>query len=298
MLSGLIALIIVLWLGVNVLAVWIATHPPRTPAISSPGAIGAPQEIVTIKSHELIELSGWWVQGTHPTSVAVLCHGAFLSKGEFAPVAYFLWQHGISSISFDFRGHGKSTGGTSSFGFHEKDDVQSVLEWVKKGRPDARIVLIGSSMGSVASAIAWAENPDLADALVLDSAYSNMGKAVGGWWRFIGGNWLAFFLWPTPFIGVLMLGFNPFAIKVSRYLEQLRGRPMIFMHGTEDLVAPTKAAGKNLYAMGPGVEAIWFPDCGHSEGRWEQPETYRSALLRFLTLNGFIEQKDREITSD
>jgi uncharacterized protein len=293
-----LGLIFVLWLGLNFAVVFLATRPPRTPAISSPAAIGAPQEIVSIKSHELIELSGWWVQGSHPTSVAVFCHGYFLSKGELAPVAYMLWQQGISCLLFDFRGHGKSSGGTCTFGFNEKADVESALEWVKKRNPNSRVVLIGSSMGSVASAIAWAENPELADALVLDSAYSNLGKAVNGWWRFIGGSGLAFVLWPAAFIGVLFLGFNPFTVKVTEYLERLRGRPMLFMHGTDDPVAPAKSAGKNLYAMGPGVEAIWFPDCGHSEGRWEQPETYRSALLRFLTHNSFIEAKDREIHAD
>ncbi|MBC8066613.1 MAG: alpha/beta fold hydrolase [Chlorobia bacterium] len=294
----LFGVLVVLWLAINFAVVLIATRPPRTPAISSPGAIGAPQEIVTIKSHDLIELSGWWVQGDHPTSVAVLCHGFFLSKGELAPIAYMLWKQGISCLLFDFRGHGKSIGGTCSFGYHEKDDVQAAVEWVRRRNRDARIVLIGSSMGSVASALAWAEDPDLADALVLDSAYSNLGKAVNGWWRFIGGPWLSILLWPAALIGVLFLGFSPFTIKVPYYLEQLRGRPMLFMHGTDDLVAPAKSAGKNLYAMGPGVEAIWFPDCGHSEGRWEQPETYRSALLRFLEKNGFIEAKDREISAD
>lgn len=290
--------VLTIWLMLNFVIVMVAIRPPRTPSISSPGAMGAPQEIVTIKSHELIELSGWWVQGTHPTSVAILCHGYFLSKGELAPVAYSLWQQGFSCLLFDFRGHGKSTSGMCSFGYHEKDDVQSAMEWVRKKNPDARIVLIGSSMGSVASALAWAENPELANALVLDSAYSNLGKAVNGWWRFIGGKGLAAVLSPAALIGGPFLGFNPFSIKVPEYLERLQGRPMLFMHGTDDLVAPVKAAGKNLHAMGAGVEAVWFDGCGHSEGRWEQPETYRTTLLRFLATNGFIEAKDREIDAD
>ncbi len=286
----LIWILLAVWLLLNFVVVLIAIRPPRIPSICSPGAIGAPQEIVTIKSHDLIELSGWWVQGSHPTSVAILCHGYFLSKGELAPIAYMLWQQGFSSLLFDFRGHGKSDGAVCSFGYHERNDVLSAMEWVRKRNPDARIVLIGSSMGSVASALAWAENPEMADALVLDSAYANLGKAVGGWWRFIGGTWLSILFWPAARIGVLFLGFNPFAIKVPEFLEQLRGRPMLFMHGTDDPVAPVKQAGKNLHAMGPGVEAVWFDGCNHSEGRWEQPETYRSALLRFLKKNSFFSE--------
>ena len=260
--------------------------------------MGAPQESVVIKSHELIELSGWWLQGSHPTSVAVLCHGYVLSKGELAPVAYTLWQQGMSCLLFDFRAHGKSEGGVCSFGYNERADVESVLEWVRKRNPESRVALIGSSMGSVAAAMAWAENPDLAHALVLDSAYSNLGKAVNGWWRFLGGPLLSVALWPSAYMGVLFLGFNPFSVKVPEYLERLRGRPMLFMHGAEDVVVPAKSAGKNLFAMGPDVSAVWFADCAHSEGRWEQPEKYRTELLRFLEHHGFIEAKGQEINDD
>jgi pimeloyl-ACP methyl ester carboxylesterase len=293
-----IALFLTIWLLLNVLVAWFATHPPRTPSISSPGAIGAPQEIVAVKSHDLIELSGWWVQGTHPTSVAILCHGYLLSKGELAPVAFNLWEQGFSCLLFDFRGHGKSSPGIASFGFHEQDDVVSAVEWVKKRNPQARIVLIGSSMGSVASAIAWAEEPDLVEALVLDSAYANLGKACGGFWRFLGGRWLALLLWPSAYVGVLFLGFNPFSVKVPQYLEALRGKPVLFMHGTHDPVTSVKQAGKNLFALGPGVDAVWFDGCSHSEGRWEQPETYKSALLRFLERNQFLDHPKEEISDD
>jgi len=292
--SWILGILVLLWLGVNLLVAWIATHPPRTPAVASPGILGAPQESVTIKSDELIELSAWWVPGSHPTSVAILSHGYILSKGELTPVAYALWQKGVSCLLIDFRGHGKSDAGLCTFGYRESRDVLAAMEWVKKQSSNARIVLIGSSMGSVASAIAWSEHPEMADALVLDSAYGNLGKAINGWWRFMGGWLLVILLWPVAYLAVLLLGFNPFDVKTSEYLERLKGRPMLFMHGTEDIVASAKSAGKNLFAMGPDTPAVWFSHCGHSEGRWEQPETYRTALLAFLEANGFFEPKDQE----
>jgi uncharacterized protein len=293
-----LGILIFLWLGMNLIAVRIGTRPPRTPILCSPGAIGSPQEPVTIRSQDLIELSGWWVQGSHPKNVAVLSHGYLLSKGELAPVAYWLWQRGFSCLLFDFRGHGQSDPGPCTFGYQEKDDVVSALEYVKKRNPESQIVLIGSSMGSVASALAWAERPELADALVLDSAYSNLGKAVGGWWRFIGGWWLPLILWPAAPLSVLFLGFNPYAVKVHEYLESLRGRPMLFMHGANDPVVPARQAGKNLFAMGPDVPAVWFADCGHSEGRWELPDTYQAAILKFLEENGFLTPKVAECANE
>ena len=288
------AVLVFIWLGFNLLAVRIGTRPPRTPILCSPGAIGSPQESITIRSHDLIELSGWWVQGSHSQNVAVLSHGYLLSKGELAPVAHWLWQRGFSCLLFDFRAHGKSDPALCTFGYHEKDDVVSVLEYVKKRNPESRVLLIGSSMGSVASALAWAGHPELADALVLDSAYANLGKAVGGWWNFVGGRWLQLILWPAAPLSVLFLGFNPFAVKVHEYLESLRGKPMLFMHGANDPVVPARQAGKNLFAMGPDIPTVWFPDCGHSEGRWEMPETYQAALFKFLVENSFLMTKVAE----
>ena len=296
--TWIIGVIVALWLLGNLGVARLATRPPRTPILCSPGVMGAPQDEVLIRSHDLIELSGWWVQGSHPTSVAVLTHGYLLSKGELAPVAYLLWQHGVSCLLFDFRAHGKTIGGASTMGYLEKDDVQSALEWVKRRNPDSRVVLIGSSMGSVANAIAWSENPELAHALVLDSAYANLGKAALGFWRFLGGRWMQLLLWPSVYMGVLFTGFNPFSIQVPEYLEGLKGRPMMLMHGTDDPVASVKEAGKNLHAMGPETKAVWFQGSSHSEGRWERPETYRENLLEFLGSIDFLQPKDREIDND
>lgn len=296
--SWIIGVAFTLWLLANLGVAYLATRPPRTPTMCSPGVMGAPQEEVVIKSHDLIELSGWWVQGSHPTTVALLTHGYLLSKGELSPVAFLLWQHGVSSLLIDFRAHGKTVGGISTMGYLEKDDVQSALEWIKKRNPNAKVVLIGSSMGSVANALAWSENPELAHGLVLDSAYANLGKASIGFWRFLGGVPLQLFLWPAPFMATLFVGFNPFAIKVPEYLETLQGRPLMLMHGTDDPVAPPKEAGKNLHAMGVGAKAVWFQGCSHSEGRWERPETYRENLLQFLSENGFLESQEQAIGDD
>ena len=56
----------------------------RTPAITSPGAFGAPQEDVAIRVNEKIELSAWWIDAPESEAVVVLAHGYFLSKGELA----------------------------------------------------------------------------------------------------------------------------------------------------------------------------------------------------------------------
>jgi pimeloyl-ACP methyl ester carboxylesterase len=267
---------------------WISIKPPRTPILCSPGAFGAPQETVEIQSKGSIRLSAWWVPAKETKSVAILCHGYFLSKGELAPVAYALWREGISCLLFDFRCHGKSNGGSCSFGYRERDDVLAAVEWVRAKIPDAKIVLIGSSMGSVASAFAFAERPDQIQALVLDSAYNRLSDAVLGWWRFVGGWPLAILLSPTVLLGIPFMRLNPFQVKVSDALAKLKGKSILVMNGDKDLVAAPRQVLCNVKALGPEAEAMWFEGCGHSEGRWEQPDRYYSQLLQFLRKDGFL----------
>lgn len=262
----------------------VSVRPPRTPLVCSPGAFGVPQETVTIDSR----LSAWWVPAEGATSVAILCHGYFLSKSELAPVACSLWKEGMACLLLDFRAHGKSKGGICTFGFREKEDVLAAVAWVRERVPDAKIVLIGSSMGSVASAFAFAERPDQIHGLVLDSAYNRLSDAVLGWWKFLGGWPLAALLSPTVFMGIPFLRLNPFNVRVCDALGKLKGKPVLVMHGDCDSLADPKKVPNNLEALGPGAECVWFEGCGHSEGRWEQPEKYRDNLLGFLRKNGFL----------
>ena len=267
---------------------WLSVKPPRTPILCSPGAFGAPQETIEIESTGNIRLSGWWVPAEGAKSVAIFCHGYFLSKGELAPVAYALWQKGVSGLLIDFRGHGKSKGGSCTFGYREREDVLVAVAWVRAKMPDAKIVLIGSSMGSVASAFAFAEQPEQIQALVLDSAYNRLSDAVLGWWRFVGGWPLAILLSPTVFFGIPFLRLNPFRLKVSDALAKLHHKHILVMHGDGDLVASPKQVLLNLKSLGPEAQAVWFEGCGHSEGRWEQPDRYYSQLLQFLRKDGFL----------
>jgi len=271
-----------------VLIMMASIKPLRTPAISSPGAMGSPQESVMIPSADGLQLRGWWIEGTNPNAVVVLAHGYFMSMGELAPVAYWLWQRGVSCLLFDFRAHGQTRGGKSTFGYKERLDVAAAVRYAKQRKPGAKVVAIGSSMGSVASALAWAEDPTLLDGLVLDSAYGRLSRAILGWWKFLGGNWLAVLLSPSVVIGGPLAGVNPAKVDVAKALRKI-GKPVLVMHGDRDRLADVKEARRNIEALGPNAEVVWFEGCGHSEGRWEQPEKYQRCLQAYLERIGVLE---------
>jgi uncharacterized protein len=282
---------ILIALGVLYLAIifgiaWLSLHPIRTPVFISPGLLGSPQEdvIIPTRSHTL---RGWWVQGEDKV-VCVFIHGYLMNRAELAPVAFQLWRLGVSSLLIDLRAHGRSGGKSCTLGYREREDVKDALRYARSRAPGAKVVVVGSSMGAAASALALAEEPSLADALVMDSGYSRLSNAILGWWRFLGGTPLMVLLAPTVYLATPMAGFWPFSIDIANALRRIGPKPVLHLHGTKDSLAlPTEAERNREACVGP-TELVWFDGHGHSEYRWEEPKRYMSELLRFLQENGIL----------
>lgn len=287
------------YLGILFGIAWVSLHPFRTPLFISPGHLGAPQEELEIPSTGGVVMKAWWVAGDcvampktergvsaldgrfdERTVVAILCHGYVMNRSELTPVAYWLWKRGMSSLLIEFRAHGKTRRGKSTIGWNEADDVLAAIEVARRRMPDARIVLIGSSMGSAACAFAAARGAKV-DAIVLDSCYSKMINASFGWWRFLGGPLVSVFLGPVILFAGPLAGINPFRVDVARALRSVTC-PVLLLHGREDNLATPSEAERNLAALGPLAEIAWFDNCGHSEFRWLQAERYYQELETFL----------------
>ncbi|KAL0346286.1 UNVERIFIED_CONTAM: hypothetical protein Sradi_4459900 [Sesamum radiatum] len=78
----------------------------------------------------------------HPYSVL----GGF--QGLMRGIARGLADRGLTAVTFDMRGVGKSTGRASLTGFAEVDDVVSVCKWACLNLSAQRILLVGSSAGA------------------------------------------------------------------------------------------------------------------------------------------------------
>jgi len=266
---------------------WISLHPFRIPAYLTPTSLGAPHVEIEFQS-DGNRLRAWWVEAPNSEIVMVCFHGYMMNRCELTPEACDLWKHGISSFIVDHRAHGKSGGKKCFLGVREKVDVIAAVHEAKKLAPNAKIGLMGSSMGAAACAFALGEDPELADFLILDSAYGKLANAVNGWWRFIGGRFLMALLSPAVVICAPMVGFNPFRISVTESLAQLKGHPVLIFHGAEDKLATPDQAQANFDILKGPKELVWFEGCNHSEGRWEQNPKYREALYGFLRTHGFM----------
>ena len=89
-------------------------------------------------------------------AVAVICHphplmGGTMDNKVATTLARFFRNHGISTVQFNFRGVGESTGQHAD-GIGEIDDLYSVLDWVATQTPARRLYLAGFSFGGYIAA--------------------------------------------------------------------------------------------------------------------------------------------------
>lgn len=105
----------------------------------------------------------------------VFCHGNCGSRLDIFPVILSLLPHNITVFCMDFAGSGRSDGDYVSLGWYEKDDLKTVVSYLRSQKSVSSIGLWGQSMGAVTCLMYAASDPSIAG-ILLDSPFSNMKK--------------------------------------------------------------------------------------------------------------------------
>lgn len=103
----------------------------------------------------------------------VYCHGNSGSRADASEAAIILLPSSITVFTLDFSGSGLSGGDHVTLGWNEKDDLKSVIEYLRRDGNVSLIGLWGRSMGAVTCLMYGAQDPSIAG-IVLDSPFSNL----------------------------------------------------------------------------------------------------------------------------
>ncbi|MBL8048723.1 MAG: alpha/beta fold hydrolase [Chthonomonas sp.] len=277
---GIVAL---LYLGILYAVARFSVHPFRTPLFFSPGLIGVPQENVKVIGREGKQLSAWWLPNPEAKTVIILAHGYMMNMSEPSAVAAKLNERGYACLLFDFPGHGRSPNAVVTLGLREAEDVAGAVALAREKMPHAKVVVWGSSMGAAATVLA---SPNLKlDGMVLDSVYAELLQAAQGWWLFLGGKTLQFFMRPTLIFARVLAKVR---LKDGRVTEALKKTdcPVLLMHGDADTMVPLAEAERNQRARA-GIDLHVYHGCNHAEGRWVHSGQYYADLYEWLERHGF-----------
>ena len=107
----------------------------------------------------------------------VYLHGNSSSRCEAVAEVKYLLPLNITVFAFDFSGCGKSQGEYISLGYYEREDVESVIEYLRKTNKVSTIGLWGRSMGAVTAIMYGDRDPSVAG-MVLDSAFASLKELI------------------------------------------------------------------------------------------------------------------------
>jgi len=164
-------------------------RPPRAqytlrdlgPAEFQYGGVSFVRQDVSIPNRRGLALCGslWRRVDMQPGAsfpCVVYLHGNASCRAEATTIAAQVLALGAALFSFDFAGCGHSEGEYISLGFFERDDVQTMIEWLREYAGVGAIALWGRSMGASSAVMQAARDPSIAG-LVLDSPFASLEQA-------------------------------------------------------------------------------------------------------------------------
>ena len=277
LLFALAAILLMIGIAVPFAIGWVLAAPVQISVGKAPSDLGA--ETVEFESDSGAIVKGWWCPTVNSHGVVLLLPGIRANRLSMVDRARFLRRSGYSILLIDFQATGETKGDHITFGWKESRDALAAVDFIHHVDPSARIAIIGSSLGGVATLLATP--PLKVDALVLEAVYPTIEIATRNRME----NYLgAFGRMLTP----LLLGQLQLRLGVSA--SQLRpvdhiadvDCPVLIMSGEKDRNTRT-ADTQILFERARSRKQLWLvPKAGHVDLHRAARKEYETRVLAFL----------------
>lgn len=270
--------------GVSGYVGWTLTHPDRKELTGSPLDVGLTYKNVAFASRgDHLQIQGWLMQAEPNLGTVIFAHGfrANRMQDPIPVLSRILVDRGYNVLMFDFRNSGLSEGELTSVGQYEVNDLLGAVDYIQQQADlNQEIILMGYSMGAATSILAGSREPDVA-AVVADSAYADLSSYLledqTVWTQ----------LPPVPFNRTLPLmlpvvtGVEPDKVSPVEEIKNMKGRPVLLIHGTDDCYVPVINSQrlKNAY---PEAQLLHVTEADHCQSFNTNQQLYLQTLFNFL----------------
>ncbi|WP_210365647.1 alpha/beta hydrolase [Bacillus sp. REN3] len=253
-----------------------------------------PKREVTIQSSFGYPLKAVLVEPHDSNRYIIIAHGVTQNKTNSVKYMNLFLNRGFNAVIYDHRRHGESGGKTTSYGFYEKFDLKSVVDWLKaeKGR-DIFLGIHGESMGAATLLLYAGMLEDGADFYVADCPFSDFSEQ------------LAYRIKEEvkvpprlllPVASLFLRIRDKYSLRdVSpiTVIENIKN-PVLFIHSRkDDFILPSMTEA--LFEQKKGPKKLFMAENGlHAQSYSENREEYEKVLDEFLkeyvfTRNGVAE---------
>jgi uncharacterized protein len=248
---------------------------------------GAVPEYVVFEARDGGKLSGWFVPGPDrsemPWPCVLLVYGYGGYKEQMAYYAEMVHEGGFATFMFDMQGSGLRRGAPVSLGHKERWDFLDAVRYARS-RPDVdneRLGVLGVSMGAATALLGVEDEPSI-KAVVADSSYANLMDMVQPGLRTFVGSPAALLAPLIVRFAETMIGIKARDIRPERAAARLGNRPLLVIHGADDVLTDPRSADR-IYAAASGPKELWVvPNCGHARGPEVAHDEYKRRVNKFF----------------
>ena len=263
--------------GASVLVGWGLARPVPVVVGDPPADLQA--QAIAFISDANREVRGWWCPVANASASILLLPGIRANRLSMVSRARFLRRAGFSVLLIDLQGTGESRGDQITFGWEERHDVLHAVEFLRREKPDAKIGIIGSSLGGAATALAAL--PLKVEAVVLEAVYPSLERATRNRLRNYAGPVEALLtpmlLWQLP----SRLGISASDLRPVEHVKALRC-PLLIVSGGADRHT-TRADTQMLFEAAVEPKQLWIvPGAGHVDLHRFAPAEYERRVGRFF----------------
>jgi len=264
MLSIVVSTVAVCYLAIVAL-MWVfqekMIYIPTRELSGNPASYGMQFEDVSFTATDGVKLHGWFVPAPEEKGVALFCHGNAGNVSNRVETLRVLYNLGVSTFVFDYRGYGRSEGSPTEQGTYR--DVEAAWLYLTNVRktPPGRITVFGRSLGGAIAA--WIAKEHTPRALILESTFTSVPDMGRRLYPFLPVGLVARIIYPT-----------------ETYVRDVRC-PVLVAHSPDDEIVP--------YALGRGVfeaanEPKSFLDLqgSHNDGFLDSGTRYTEGLAKFI----------------
>ncbi|HEV8482789.1 MAG TPA: alpha/beta fold hydrolase [Blastocatellia bacterium] len=245
-------------------------------------------EDVMIPSFDALRLHGWWMGSSKDSATVVVIHGVKKNRTDVLRAAVALRRAGFNVLVFDGRAHGNSEGRYVTYGYYERRDVETAIQWLidERGIDADRIGLAGESMGAAIALQVAAESP-FVRAVWADSPFASLRRVTEEFASRVTRLpqvVLSPVLWTTIRMANYRGKFNVESVDPLKHADQIKC-PVFLVHGTEDQVIAANHS-RDIHSALLGDKEIWIVEGGtHARSIRHQltKREYIERLVRFFS---------------